>query len=335
MPTVRTRRTRILLRILRALSVAAMIAFGVRHARPGTAKYASLVGVPASTESVGRRLRVTFVGTATLLFDDGETAWMTDAFFDRVRMARVAFGTIAPDPVRVRATLARLGVTKLAAVVPIHSHYDHALDSALVANETGALLVGSRSTANLGRGGGVVESRIRVVSHGETLAFGRFKVTFFVSEHSPGDHYPGTIDAPVVPPARANAWKTGECYALLVEHDGRSILVNGSSGFRKGLFGGRHADVVYLGIGSIGRLDASFREDYWNEVVRAVTPGRVFAIHWDDFFVPLDEPLVPLPWIADDMDTTMDFLLAKGASERVDVRIPAVFVPEDPFAGLP
>ncbi len=324
-----------------ALVVTVLVGIGlvVRFARPSLSHYEANTGfaapgpaarAPGSDDSV----RVTFMGTATLLFDDGETAFMTDGFFDRVRMGQVAFGKLSPDRALVSRMLARANVTRLAAVIPIHSHYDHALDSPLVAELTGARLVGSQSSANIGRGWGLPEERIHVVKDREAMSFGRFRVTFVVSAHSPGDHYPGTIDRPVVPPAPADAYRTGECYSLLVEHGDRTFLVHGSSGYVAHGLDGQRAEVVFLGVGSVGKLTDDFRESYWREVVSAVGARRVVVIHWDDFFVPLDEPLVALPYVADNFATTMTFLRSRSNAERVDIRIPEVFVPFDPLVGI-
>ena len=59
------------------------------------------------------------------------------------------------------------GASEVAAVVPVHTHFDHAMDSAVVAQRTGATRVGGESTANVGRGGGLPADRIRVVGDGE------------------------------------------------------------------------------------------------------------------------------------------------------------------------
>ena len=105
----------------------------------------------------------------------------------------------------------------LGAVVPVHTHFDHAMDSAVVAERTGAELVGGESTANVGRGGGLPEDRIRVVGDGEQATYGDFTLTFVVSEHCPPDRFPGTIDAPVVPPVKAGAYRCGEAWSVLVD----------------------------------------------------------------------------------------------------------------------
>ena len=94
-----------------------------------------------------------------------------------------------------------------------------------------------------------------------------------------------------------------------------------------------HADVVYLGIGLLGKLDADYRQRYWNELVRGVGAQRVIPIHWDDFWRPLDEPLAALPRLVDDIDVTMDFLVERAYREKVDLELPQEWLAADPYAG--
>src|SRR5436853_68359 len=82
----------------------------------------------------------------------------------------------------------------------------------MVAQQTGAVLVGSTSTANIGRGYGLPENRIRVAREGETIKFGRFNVTFLKSAHLPNGYAVGEIEAPLSPPANAMDYKVGESY---------------------------------------------------------------------------------------------------------------------------
>lgn len=273
-----------------------------------------------------------FLGTSSVLLSDGDTAVLTDGFVTRPGLARVAFGRIAPDPDVVSRAVERLGTPPLAAVVCVHSHYDHALDAPVWASLTGADLVGSESTANIGRGLGVAEPSLRVVGEGDVLIYGRFELAFVESEHSPGDRYPGTVDAALVPPRRSQEWHTGTVFAVFVSHPSGTVLVHASAGFRPGALHGRRADVVYLGVGTLGRQPARYVEEYWDEVVRATGAHRVVPVHWDDFFVSLDKPLRPLPRPADDLDLTMRRLSALAARDGVEVLLPVAWQPTDPFA---
>lgn len=279
--------------------------------------YAALAPQPARSN-----VRVTFLGVSTLLFDDGETQIMTDGFFSRPSPVELFGRKIAPNEEIVETSLARAGATKLAALIVCHSHYDHAMDAAVVASKTGAVVVGSGSTANVARGGGVAESRIKTPALGETLQFGRFRIALLASRHVPTGYPNGTIDAPLAPPARADAWKLGAAYAVLIEHDGKRLLVNASAGFEPGALASYRADTVFLGIGQLGKKDETYRSDYWRETVEATRARRVVAIHWDNFALPLDQPLQPLPQLLDDMSASMDFLQARGRAAGVRIELP-------------
>ncbi|GGJ34769.1 MBL fold metallo-hydrolase [Streptomyces brasiliensis] len=275
-----------------------------------------------------------FLGTSSVLVSDGETSVLSDGFVSRPGMLRVAVGKIVPDRSLVRAATDRLQVKGLAAVVCAHSHYDHALDAPVWALQTGAELVGSHSTANIGRGLGVPESSLRVVADGDTVSYGRFDLTFLSSVHSPGDHYPGTVDEPLVPPARAGAWKTGIAYSVLIAHPRGRMLLHASANFRPGALRGLRADVVYLGIGSLGKQSPEFLRTYWDEVVVATGARRVVLVHWDDFFRGLHRPLRPMPYFLDDIDATMRQLLPLARRAGVDVVMPVAWQPSAPLADL-
>lgn len=300
----------------------------LRRGRPDLARYADRFDVPEATGDFA----VTFLGVSTVLLDDGETAVLTDGFFSRPSLARVALGRIAPDEARIDAALRRAGIDRLAVVAPVHTHFDHAMDSPAVVRRTGAVLAGGSSAAQVGKGAGLPEDRIRVVSPGEPQAFGDFRLTWLESEHCPPDRYPGTIEAPVVPPARAGAYQCGEAWSVLVEHaSGRTALVQGSAGFRPGALAGRQADVAYLGVGQLGVQDRAYLRAYWAETVEATGAREVVLLHWDDFFQPLHLPLRALPYAGDDLDVTMEVLGDLARRQRVGLHLPTLWRREDPW----
>ena len=302
-----------------------------RLGRPSLEPYADRFDVPVADGPMS----VTFLGVATLLLDDGETQLLTDGFFSRPGLLSVGLRRLAPDPVRIGACLARAGAARLRAVVPVHSHFDHALDAAVVADLAGGLLVGGRSTMNIGLGGGLPDDQIRTVGDGDELEVGGFSLTFIASEHCPPDRFPGEITEPVVPPAKAAAYKCGEAWSILVEHaSSRRVLIQGSAGYVEGALAGRQAEVAYLGIGQLGKQDETYIRAYWEHTVRAIGARRVVLIHWDDFFRPLDQPLRALPYFGDDLDTTMRVLVPLAESDGVSLHFPTVWAREDPWVGL-
>jgi L-ascorbate metabolism protein UlaG (beta-lactamase superfamily) len=296
--------------------------------RPDLSKYADRFDVPAATGPFA----VTFLGVASLLLEDGETSLMTDGFFSRPSLGKVALGKVAPDLGRIDAALTRAGVDRLAAVVPVHTHFDHAMDSAVVADRTGAVLLGGESTAYVGRGHGLPEDRIVVATPGEPVSYGAFTLTLVESHHCPPDRFPGTITEPVVPPVKAGAYKCGEAWSILVEHTGgATALLQGSAGFVAGSLAGRRADVAYLGIGQLGVQSEDYIRTYWAETVETVGARRVVLTHWDDFFRPLDRDLRALPYLGDDLDVTIRVLDELAAASGVSVHFPTVWQREDPW----
>jgi glyoxylase-like metal-dependent hydrolase (beta-lactamase superfamily II) len=139
----------------------------LRAGRPDIGRYAHRFSVPVAES--GAPLTVTWLGVSTLLLDDGSSTLMTDGFFSRPSLARVGLGKVSPSPALVDGCLARLKLTRLDAVIPVHTHYDHALDSALVADRTGAQLVGGESAAYVGRGYGLAADRLVVAASGVVL----------------------------------------------------------------------------------------------------------------------------------------------------------------------
>ena len=69
---------------------------------------------------------------------------MTDGFFSRPSLAEVGLRSLSPSAPRIDGSLARIGVQRLEAVMPVHTHFDHAMDTALVAERTGAKLSAAR-----------------------------------------------------------------------------------------------------------------------------------------------------------------------------------------------
>jgi L-ascorbate metabolism protein UlaG (beta-lactamase superfamily) len=306
----------------------------LRAGRPDLARHAHRFSVPVAESTAP--LTVTWLGVSTLLLDDGSSALMTDGFSSRPSLGRVGLGKVAPSAARVDGCLARVNVKRLEAVIPVHTHYDHALDSALVADRTGARLVGGESAANVGRGHGIAEDRLIVAESGAPIRLGAFDITLTKSRHSEPDRFPGTITEPVTPPVKAAAYRCGEAWSTLIHHrsSGRRLLIQGSAGFVKDSLAGQRADVVYLGVGQLGLQPQSYLVDYWTETVRNVGARRVVLVHWDDFFRPLSKPLRAIPYAADDLDVSLSVLSKLAEQDGVALDMPTVWRREDPWARI-
>jgi len=275
----------------RTLLVLAMLVFPVATVAQETT-VRTLPGVPVlAPPDETPAVSVTWYGVTTLLFDDGETQILVDGFVSRPRFEDLD-SLAEPDTARIEQMAADV-FDRVAMVAPVHSHFDHAMDVGAVAVATGATVVGSESTANIARGAGVDEARIAVVEERHRQQFGKFAVELIRSAHAPlvngGPPIPGTIDAPLTPPARIGDWKEGGSYTIVVAHPAGTALVQGSAGYVKGRLADMAADVVYLGIGGLGSLGKDHAAAYYDEIVGPTGARCVVPIHWDDFTLPFGE----------------------------------------------
>lgn len=323
---------RLLLAILGSIAVitlaAAIYLFGTYEEVPVDPAWAL---PPASVVPHGE-VTVRFTGTSTLLFSDGETSWMVDGWFSRFGPLVMLGGEIEPDLAAIERGLARNEVDRLAVVIPVHSHFDHAMDAPEVAKRTGALLLGSESTANIGRGWGLPEDRIRVAVDRAPLRFGRFTITLIHTRHF---EFPDPeireralsdprIEAPLVPPVELFEYKVGQPYAIHVSHPKGRFLIQASAGFVPGSLDDFPAETVFLGVGGLETQTADYRETYWRETVQAIGATRVIPIHWDSLTGPIEGPFTgevrAAAFLSDGGDRLRTFLREKVADTR-DLRI--------------
>ena len=238
---------------------------------------------------------VTWLGVSTLLFDDGETQVLIDGFLSRPSLLDVLLDRpVESNAATINYALDEFRMRRLAALIPAHSHYDHAMDVGAIANRTSASILGSESTAAIARGVGVPEDQIIIAESAQPYAFGNFTVTLIDSGHAPigwGGAIPfaGTIDEPLQTPAPVSAFRAGKNYTIVVAHPHGTSIVQGSAGFLEGALAGVNADVVMLSVGLLEGLGRDYAERYWQEFVTTTGAAHVFPLHFDDFSKPFGE----------------------------------------------
>jgi len=255
----------------------------------------------------------TWLGVTTLLFDDGETQILVDAFISRPTLFESLTGRpVTCDAPMINYVMNEFGIRRLAAIIPAHSHYDHAMDVGAVANRSSASILGSRSTANIARGYGVPEDQIVVAEAWAAYEFGDFTVTLIPAAHAPiglrGEvPLAGTVDAPLELPAPITAWREGGSYSIVISHPQGTTIVQGSAGFREGALDAVQADVVMLGVGLLESLGRDYAERYWQALVTSTGAKRVFPVHFDDQTRPFGEIALP-PKLIDNFVRTAQWL---------------------------
>ncbi len=281
-------------------------------------------------------MKVTSFGTTTLLFDDGRDQVLFDAHFTRPSFLKWKFGRLSTYEELIDSLISLHKIDRLRAVFVSHSHYDHVMDAPFVANRTGAVIYGSSSTVNVGKGGGVPGDRLVRFEHGKTYAAGDFRITVIRSVHSkltfiqPKD-LGKDIEKPLVQPARAAEYTEGGSYDFLVEHGDRRYLIRPSFNYIEGQLDGIRADVLFLGTAGFGAADAAMKEKFFSETVEKVGPSLVIPIHWDYFMRPLTKPAKGMPKLREDTGKVMlelsEYLEKKGIGfmlmlPRTSIEIP-------------
>ena len=244
-----------------------------------------------------KTVNLIWLGTAGVLISDGDTGILIDPYVSRFGMIKVALGyPLQPDRKSITRWITRLGEKNIQAVVVSHSHFDHCLDAPYFVMETGALLVGSESTMNVGRGAGLAEKYLKIIIPDQIIKVGEFGLKFIESAHGPAFlgrvPYPGTIDKPLIPPRPAKDYKLGKTFSILITHPAGTIVHHGSAGFIDGMYEGVKADVVLLGIA--GRGDT---QKYLQNIPLRLEVKLVIPIHFDNFFVSLEKKMKYLPGV--------------------------------------
>ena len=266
----------------------------------------------------GGSVKVTFYGTSTLLFDDGSTQILIDACITRPAMETLLASLnsgkalIQTDPAMVDGWLARPEVGQIAAMFVAHSHHDHAIDVAYIANRTGAQVHGSESTLNIARGGGVPEGQLSRYRLWVPVQVGDFTVTVLPGRHPPNpppltDDRDLTIDAPLPQPAAFADYVEGGSFAFLIEHGGHTTLVQVPS-YVIGVLEEVRAEILFLSVVPIGIGGRRRTDAFYDQIIGVVKPQLVIPVHWDNFTEPVSGDLVPL---SAEIPAKFDDLLAR------------------------
>lgn len=236
-------------------------------------------------------MKVFYLGTTMLLFDDGRDQILFDCHVTRPSLWKCVCGGLRTDTAAADRVINEFGIDRLKALFISHTHHDHVMDVPYFAEKCGGDIYGSVSTLNVAAGGGIGSDRLHAFSDPMEFSIGDYNITVLHSVHSVAHWFNNdlgqTIDEPLHQPAWRKAYKEGGSFDFLVEHTGRKYLIRPSYNYLEGQLDGIRADVLFLGIGGLSRDTSERKKKFFDETIRKVGPEKVIPVHWDNFMTPL------------------------------------------------
>ncbi len=274
--------------------------------------------------------KATYLGASSIVITDGKTTILTDGFITRPSIYSLIFTQIKSDKELIKKTLQKINVKKIDAIITLHSHHDHAMDSAQVALQTGAFVVGSNSTATIAKA--QYFYKIKTIKDKTIFQIGDFKLTIIPSRHTIVGKYLSklvgigeTITDDFKSPAYFTKYKESKTYALHIEHKKGNIFINASTNFLKNSLDDYKAHTVFLGIANLAKNTKKFQEEYFKEVVLKLKAKRVIPIHWDDFTKDINSETKPMPKAFDDFDGSMKFIIEQTKENNITLEMLRIF----------
>jgi L-ascorbate metabolism protein UlaG (beta-lactamase superfamily) len=278
-------------------------------------------------------VKLSYTGTAGWEITDGQTVILVDPYLTRLKSETPNDPPLASDPRPLVTdndlaisdrTVIDAHISKADYILITHTHVDHALDMPYIARKTGALVIGTESTANFARDNGVPDAQILTVQGGDDLQLRGCSVQVIPSLHGilPSNLPPPSTIFPANarPPFRlGQLFVEGGTLAYLIRIAGHQIIVFGSMNYIEREVEGLRPDVAL--IGAMPERHKIYR--YTERLLHALGyPPLVMPTHWDRFNVGYDVSQQPA------IDRLQSFIAeVKAASPRTKVIVPKYFVP--------
>jgi L-ascorbate metabolism protein UlaG (beta-lactamase superfamily) len=239
-------------------------------------------------------VRVTWLGTAGFAIEHQGHVLLLDPYLTRASLSRCLFAPLHAD-----AVLARRLVPRADAIVLSHTHFDHALDVPVIARQTGARVLGSRSALHLCRSWGLPDTQLESVEPATSAApheteVGPFRLRFWPSAHSAflfgRVPFPGDIADCTDVPMRTEAYRCGAVFGAEIAVGGRRLFHIGSAELVEHRW---RVAPVDLALACVAGWTTT--ERYPERLVAALSPGAVLLHHWDNFLCDIDSAVRALP----------------------------------------
>ncbi|MEV4534127.1 MBL fold metallo-hydrolase [Asanoa sp. NPDC049518] len=230
-------------------------------------------------------------GTAGWRIDIGARTVLVDPYLSRYETGLFAGAMNAATPLTVDKATVDAHVGRPETVLVTHSHWDHFNDVPYIATRTGARVLGTMTTYQLGLASDIPSGQLGLVKGGEVLDFGDYTVEVAGSLHSRNAAYsigiPGVRLSLPPRPATVTDLPEGDTLAYLLSvRNGPSVFFMGASDFVA-----RNVDGMRPDIAMVAMASATTTHRYVPRLLEALgKPPVVVPVHWDNFERPLENP---------------------------------------------
>lgn len=210
--------------------------------------------------------RVTWLGTAGLVFQLGDAILAVDPFLTRPNLGQLLIAELHPDRDLVKSFLPRCSH-----ILVSHAHHDHLMDVPVVVAQTGADVFGPPNACTLLEAMNVDPGRIHPIGAGEKIQLGEFEIEVLPGYHSwlPLPIF-GKLPHRLHHPPRFREYRMDTALAFLIQVRGVRFAVAPAVPVK--------ADILFAYPYAVQLL--------WKNL-QYLPPETVIPIHWDNFFRPV------------------------------------------------
>ncbi len=274
--------------------------------------------IPATPPEKG--VRITYFGTNSYLLQSREGSVLVDPYFSRLGpliTTKLPGAKAIPNRKRIDEGLAILP-PKADLILITHAHFDHLLDTPIVAEKTQAEhVILSRTGAFQAEHAGLPAGKVIEAADGKRIEWKGIVITPYLTDHGRvGSKVPWPGTRPEEPKSTDHItdWLLGEPMGYLVEMGGKRIFIN-SGGKETCKLPPPSFAPVDLGIIGVPSKDCV---TLFTPTVERIKPGIVIPSHQDNFGRPLSKGFKFLIFFnqASDMPGVLRQWKAMGREEK-------------------